>query len=404
MKINFLLDAINKIEQLQEQQSIAIAMLQGYILGSKNRQEEQPGSNYSPTNYTSAVLERGDEVKKYKGKTIRRKADGRWWTRYTVNGKVHAVYGKTQDECLRKLKEALALVEKGATKVQKTINVGDWIQKWMELYKRPNVKKTTFDKMQLDLTATQSIWKIPLKKLTALDLQTVLNSVKQGRKREKIYVMLKDAFTRAYKNRLVDNLLFEAVDKPKFDKKKSRSLTKDEEILFVEECRKTNQGDLFLLCLYQGLRLGEAVALTYDDVDFERNVITINKSVDENNTLTKTKTVTSNRIIPLFQRTRDLLNINGKGKVFSYNRKVYQNRMLLICKKLGLQGISIHSLRHTFATRCSEAGVAPKVVQKWLGHSTVNMTLSVYTHVNNDFEQEMTSKVDTFFDTFFDTL
>ena len=70
-----------------------------------------------------------------------------------------------------------------------------------------------------------------------------------------------------------------------------------------------------------------------------------------------------------------------------------------LCKKLQLTGISVHSLRHTFATRCAEAGIAPKIVQKWLGHSTINMTLDLYTHVNSDFEQSEVLKFDTYFDT-----
>ena len=73
--------------------------------------------------------------------------------------------------------------------------------------------------------------------------------------------------------------------------------------------------------------------------------------------------------------------------------------MSTICADLGIEGISIHSLRHTFATRCAEAGVPPKVVQQWLGHSTLEMTMNVYTHVNRDFEREMTNKVDLYFDT-----
>ncbi len=74
-------------------------------------------------------------------------------------------------------------------------------------------------------------------------------------------------------------------------------------------------------------------------------------------------------------------------------------KLLLKCRELGLDGVTVHTLRHTFATRCSEAGIPPKMVQKWLGHSTVEMTLNVYTQVNADFEREMTAKFDTFFDT-----
>lgn len=55
-------------------------------------------------------------------------------------------------------------------------------------------------------------------------------------------------------------------------------------------------------------------------------------------------------------------------------------------------GFTIHSLRHTYATRCAENNVSRVVTQKWIGHSTVDMTESVYTHVNNDFEKDEIEK------------
>ncbi len=343
-------------------------------------------------------------MRKYKGKTIRRKADGRWWVRYTVQGKVHAVYGKTQNECLQKLKDALKQLEQGNV-ARKPLTLGEWLQRWLELYKVPKVKKHTLADMQRCLTAVKPIHNWKLIKITSLQLQEWLNSIDKPRKREKLQIFLKDAFTKAWKNRLIEHNPFDAIESIPRQRKQSRSLTHEEENSFVEACQNYNQGDLYLLCLYQGLRLGEAVALTWQDIDFAKGTISISKAIDGLGELTTPKTATSNRIIPLFARSRQLLlakdKANGSsGNIFSYNRKVYQNAMLKLTKQLCLHGVSVHTLRHTFATRCSEAGIPPKVVQKWLGHSTVEMTLNVYTHVNNDYEKEMTSKFDTFFDTF----
>lgn len=238
-----------------------------------------------------------------------------------------------------------------------------------------------------------------LSKLTAIDLQTFLNGIDKPRKREKLYTFLKDALTKAVKNKLIADNLFDGIDKPKYDKKQSRALTHDEEQRFVEACRRSNQGDLYLLCLYQGLRLGEALALTYEDIDFAKMTLSINKSIDSLGELTTPKTATSKRTIPLFKKTLALLNQGGCGSVFKYKRNVYQNTMVDLCRALNLQGVSIHTLRHTFATRCSEAGISAKTVQKWLGHSTLEMTLNVYTHVNADFEAKEVAKIDTQFDT-----
>lgn len=55
--------------------------------------------------------------------------------------------------------------------------------------------------------------------------------------------------------------------------------------------------------------------------------------------------------------------------------------------------------KHNYLQRCGEAGVPPKVVQHWLGHSTLEMTMNVYTHVNAEEEQKQAHKFDTYFDT-----
>ena len=338
-------------------------------------------------------------MKKYKGKTIKKRPDGRYWARYyDKEGKQRSVYGRTQNECLQKLKEALS-IQADDTKVSSNLTLGEWMTKWLDLYKIGKLKQSTLEQMQRYMQDIQPIASKKLNSLTSIELQRFLNGIEAPRKREKIYEYLKDALTKATKNKIIKDNPIEAVERPKVKKKKSRALTREEERLFIEACKQSNQGDLLLLCLYQGLRLGEAVALTYDDVDFANNTISISKSVDSCGELTTPKTETSIRVMPLFKRTQTLLNQDGRGNVFKYNRKVYQNAMLKICKSIGLKNISIHSLRHTFATRCAEAGIAAKVVQKWLGHSTIDMTMNVYTHVNNDFERQSATAFDTYFDT-----
>ena len=156
-----------------------------------------------------------------------------------------------------------------------------------------------------------------------------------------------------------------------------------------------------MLCLYQGLRLGEALALTWSDIDFDKYTISVSKTIDDDGNVTTPKTETSTRIIPLFKRTAEILQTmqQDNGYLFKSRMTVYQNRMARLTRKLGLENIHSHSLRHTFATRCAEAGIPPKLVQRWLGHSTVEMTLNVYTHVNKDYEDKMAAQFDTYFDT-----
>lgn len=337
-------------------------------------------------------------MKVYKGKTVRQRSDGRWWARYYKNGKQCSVYGKTQAECYNKLKNAVNGKGKN-TALARGCTLSEWLQKWMQLYKENKLKPSTLEQMHRYLKEVQPIANKPLNKLTAIDLQEFLNGIEKPRKREKLFEYLKDALTKAVKNKLIPDNLFDGIDKPKFIRKQSKALTHEQEQRFVAECKRSNQGDLFLLCLYQGLRLGEALALTYNDIDFNKKTITVNKSIDSMGNITTPKTATSIRTLPLFSRTAELLKRDGASNLFNYQRKVYQNSMLKICKRLGFTGINIHSLRHTFATRCAELGITAKMVQQWLGHSTLDMTLNIYTHINADFEQKEVAKIDTQFDT-----
>lgn len=404
MDYDFLLDGINKIEKIQEEQTIAITMLQGYILASKTINDDTKSSskkksqNPSPSKQLSAVLLQGEEVRQFKGKTIKRRADERYWTRYYKDGKQHSVYGQTIDECLQNLKKALSGKTKLKKENSKHITLGEWLAKWLELYKQPKVQQTTIAKIQYSIKNMQPLLDFPLKNLTSMEIQNFLNSIEGNRKRELIYINLKDALNKAIKNKLITDNPFDAVEIKREKRPEKRALTIDEERRLITACKNCKEGLLFLLCLYQGLRLGEALALTYEDINFDKRTITISQSLTERNQLKCTKNG-EKRVIPLFNQTVALLNRQATGKICVYSRAVYQRKICELCKQLKITGISTHSLRHTFATRCAESGVTAKTVQQWLGHKTLEMTLNVYTHVNSDFEKKETVKFDTYFDT-----
>lgn len=348
----------------------------------------------------SAVLPKGEELKSYQGKKVRKRTDGRWWARYYENGKQKSVYGKTQDDCYNKLKKAVNGKGKGTktNALSRKCTLAEWLQKWLELYKIPNLQETTIDKIHYSIKNMQPLLSIPLNQLTAISIQNFLNGIKGNRKRELIYTNLKDALTKALKNKLISDNPFDAVEIKKEKSTEKSALSIEEEQRFVRACKNFKEGILFLLCLYQGLRIGEALALTYEDIDFVKRTITINKSLTERNKLKSTKNGEA-RTIPLFNKTLALLDNTANGRICVYSRAVYQRKINELCKELNISGISTHSLRHTFATRCAEAGISAKTVQQWLGHKTLEMTLNVYTHVNKDFEQKETAKFDTYFDT-----
>lgn len=378
---------LNYMSERQREISLVLASLWGYMSDTPSTSKQ-----------VSAVLPQGEEVRRYKNKTIKKRPDGRYWARYYKDGKQCCVYGRTVDECLSALKQALSGKPKKQKEPSKQMTLAEWLEKWLELYKKPKLQETTIAKLRYSIKSMQPLLNVPLKKLTSIAIQDFLNGIEGSRKREIIYINLKDALTKAVKNKLIADNPFDAVEIKREKRAEKRALTVDEERALVTACKGCKEGLLFLLCLYQGLRIGEALALTYDDIDFDKRTITISKSLTERNQVKCTKNG-EDRVVPLFKQTAKLLDRTATGKVCIYSRPVYQRKIAELCRELNIKGISTHSLRHTFATRCAESGVAAKTVQLWLGHKTLEMTLNVYTHVNADFEKKETVKIDTYFDT-----
>lgn len=336
--------------------------------------------------------------KKYQGKTIKQRPDGQWWTRYyDNNGKQRSVYGSTQNGCLRKLKlklkELEAEKEQNAKEALPPITLGEWVQQWLELYKIGKVKDSTLYGYTLLSKQLAPLSDTALIDINTIMLQKYLNDITAPRTRERLKVLLGDCLGRAVKLDMIPKNPCDAVVLAKMPKsKRKKALTQAEEIRFVDACMSDRYGMQYLLCLYQGLRIGETKLLTMADFDLDNRTLTIDKAMNDQYKADTPKSETSNRVIPLFKNTLDALDQLGLVVARS-DRQVYEH-WKSICATANIEGYTVHSLRHTFATRCSEKGIAPKTVQKWLGHSTIDMTLNIYTHINSDFEMCERDKLD----------
>lgn len=175
-----------------------------------------------------------------------------------------------------------------------------------------------------------------------------------------------------------------------------------EQQLIIENELKNNMNIrkiCLLLCLYTGLRIGEICGLKWEDINFNKNYIEVKRTIERikniNGNNTKTiliestpKSITSNRIIPIPTFLIEYLN-NFKDDnnyfLLSKSDKLYDPRYFetfyeRLIKKIGINYVNFHTLRHTFATRSIESKMDIKTLSELLGHSSVEITLKLYVH------------------------
>lgn len=147
------------------------------------------------------------------------------------------------------------------------------------------------------------------------------------------------------------------------------------------------------MLLYTGMRRGELLALRWEDIDRGRKVIHVNKAVYfAGNTpmIKEPKTESGRREIVLLDALAAVLPKQGNGYVFGGEKPLtktqVRKRWLKWCREAGLEGeegsvITPHQLRHAFATILFDAGIDVKVAQELLGHSSIQVTRDIYTHI-----------------------
>lgn len=169
---------------------------------------------------------------------------------------------------------------------------------------------------------------------------------------------------------------------------------------------------VLIICMYTGIRVGEACGLKWGDIDFEKRSLHINRTAQrikiENDTGKKTilitstpKSETSSRIIPLPNfifshlnkfRMDDDVFILTESKVKIYDTRLLESFYKRTLTKCGIQHLKFHTLRHTFATRCVESGIDAKTLSEILGHSSVEITLKLYVHPTYDMKKKSIEK------------
>ena len=316
---------------------------------------------------------------------IIKRNDGRYEGRYKdADGKRRSVYSPTYAGCLDKLLKAI----KRRDDQYSGYGLVSWLKEYIEVYKRGTVVNKTYEQMLADVRLhiePNFDSNLELEDIKPMHIQKLLNSIERPRTRESVYNLLSGALRQAYAERMIDFNPMLAVKSVKSRRKKGAALTVDEQKDFLQALSGHKLELYYLFVLYSGCRRCEALDTCREDIDELAGVIHIRG----------TKTIGSDRYIPLFDTIKQLLpSLPSSGKLFDFLPDY-------VSKQFGklVPGHRLHDLRHTFATRALEAGVPMKVVQMWLGHTEIATTMDIYSEVSRRLSLEQAYKLNSAFGT-----
>ena len=286
----------------------------------------------------------------------------------------------------------------------------------------------------MDIYRKSNIAEIPIVKMNVNDIKIFLSSQKNKSNSDidKIYSSLNAAFELAVSENIIDKnpLNDKTVLKPKSNKpdKKVRGFTQEEQQKFLETLKdykpianKNYYKPQFLISLMTGMRMGEINALTLNDIDLDNKEIHIYKTITKDtNGKAKlgaaTKTIAGQRIIPIPESLIPILKNVIDNYVPNENNLLFVNKsnggvistsqvncaFKRLCEKANLEVDGQHMLRHSYATRCIEAGISAPVLKTYLGHTDISTTINTYVDIFNKFQKEELKKYEEYMKDNFD--
>lgn len=352
------------------------------------------------------------------GVGITQRKDGRYSAKFKSKaGKRIEKYFDKLAEARKWLSEAKYEDAHGDISSSTDMTVDVWFNYWISEIKAKTVRWSTLSsyKDRYNKNIKEIIGGMIVSDVKPMHCQNVLNAMDNngyaGSSMQRTKAAMSAMFEDACENGLTAmNPITKSVKCPKKPEKNTRVLTLDEQEKFLTAAKESINYNHFLFILQTGVRSSELRGLKWNDIDFQNHIIHIRRNVthDSNNNRFITgelKTSSGQRDIPMTQTAYDLLTAmkcrqaSRKQKVISFefadhvflnrNGKLlpnsnYDRYLEKICDKAGIERISMHTLRHTFATRCIESGMKPKTLQKILGHANISMTMDLYVHVTED--------------------
>lgn len=382
---------------------------------------------------------KNNNTKMNKG-SYRERPNGTGELRVSINGKSKSFYGKNEAEVRRNYREYLKQLEDSAPKAQTALE--DYAQYYLTSFKLNVVRDSTYDRLDVayrNHIKGSVIGKTAISDLTIDSLQSYFNDKKNSlslSSLNKIKEVIISSLNLAVKNELIPKnpMQFvvlpkncnanvkpvnnEALDKENFytDEEIKQILLSTKTEQYLKNRKRYRYSLMFLFLLNTGLRTGECLALTRDDVDLENKTARINKTVSivqnrgrykgrgaKVQIIMPPKTKNGIRFVPLNETaiqcikgqlernqasniTSDLIFPGYKGDLL--NMRSVQETFESICNDYNICHRGLHALRHTFGSILIRHKVDIKVVSKILGHSDVKFTYNRYIHIIQQQEAE----------------
>ncbi len=348
--------------------------------------------------------------------------------------KYKTVYGKTQKEADEKALDVKLKLKKGT--------FCEWKDRWL-LLKKAEVSNKRYQSYKCCAEKFEVLNNVPIAKLKTADFQSVISSlsiknhITQRPASKYTLTSCKNTAAQicqlAIENRVFDYNPVLSVRIPNVAKEADRRALTQEEQQWINDTPNRAQISAMIM-MYAGLRRGELIPLTWNDIDLKNKTITINKSVEmkKGKPIVKpfTKSLAGMRTIDIPQKlvnfleqqpkTNILVCHSAKGKLMTETawKRMWNSYLLDLNIKYGdfknriggapkskynpkgvefvIPNITAHWLRHTFATMLYFAGVDILTAKEQLGHADIKTTLEVYTHLDKQFKRKSMNKLDTF--------
>jgi integrase len=376
---------------------------------------------------------------------IRERSPESWELRYTLGtdpatGKrrtvTTSVKGK-REAAERELRRLLRAIDTGEHVDPTRMTVREWLTTWLETV-RAEVSPKSHERYTeiVQNFLMPSLGKLPITKLTAVDIQKAYNGWSTGGRRDRkagglsartrrhIHRILRSALSRALEQQVIARNPADVFRKrlPKVERRELLTLSTEQSVWLLEAIKQTRTYWPVLLALATGMRRGEVLALRWKNADLERSTLRVMESLEQTKAGLRFKTPKNERTraIPLpafaveeLRRRKaeqaeelELLGLRQDGKSLVCGQadgRPLQPRSLtheftrLVARLQDFPRVRFHDLRHSHATQMLLAGVHPKVAQERLGHSTIMTTLDLYSHVTDTMQSDAAVRLDAAF-------